>query len=95
MVVNSATAASDVLAFKHRLWMREPDAKLFAYLSRLPKLGALVKEYKEFSRRRLSTVGPIDWKSNVNPGPTVPKAHTQQLVDYLSATGATEALSST
>jgi len=57
VVMNSATAASDVLAFKHRLWMREPDAKLFAYLSRLPKLGALVKEYKEFSRRRLSTVG--------------------------------------
>jgi hypothetical protein len=57
VVMNSTTAASDVLAFKHRLWMREPDAKLFAYLSRLPKLGALVKEYKDFSRRRLSTAG--------------------------------------
>ncbi|WP_024882294.1 N-6 DNA methylase [Methylosinus sp. LW3] len=57
VIMNSATAASDVLAFKHRLWMREPDAKLFAYLSTLPKLSALVKEYKEFSRRRLSAAG--------------------------------------
>ena len=57
VVMNSATAESDVLAFKHRLWMREPDAKLFAYFSRLPKLGALTKEYKEFSRRGLSAVG--------------------------------------
>lgn len=57
VVMNSATAESDVLAFKHRLWMREPDAKLFAYFSRLPKIGALVKEYKEFSRRRLSAAG--------------------------------------
>ncbi|WP_434722341.1 HsdM family class I SAM-dependent methyltransferase [Mesorhizobium sp. RIZ17] len=56
-VMDSATVESDVLAFKHRLWMREPDAKLFAYLSRLPKLGALVKEYKDFSRRRQSTLG--------------------------------------
>ena len=57
VVMNSATAESDVLAFKHRLWMREPDAKLFAYLSRLPNLGALIKEYKDFSRRRLSAAG--------------------------------------
>lgn len=57
VVMNSATAESDVLAFKHRLWMREPDAKLFAYLSRLPKLGTLIKEYKDFSRKRLSAAG--------------------------------------
>ncbi|WOS67084.1 MULTISPECIES: PD-(D/E)XK nuclease family protein [Sinorhizobium] len=31
----------------------------------------------------------IDWKSDVNPGPAVRNAHTQQLLDYLSATGAT------
>lgn len=57
VVMSSATAESDVLAFKHRLWMREPDAKLFAFLSRLPKLGALIKEYKDISRRRLSAAG--------------------------------------
>lgn len=57
VVMNSATAESDALAFKHRLWMREPDAKLFAYLSRLPKVGAFIKEYKDFSRKRLSASG--------------------------------------
>lgn len=40
------------LIFKQRLWMREPDAKLFGYLARLPKLGAFVADYGSLSRRR-------------------------------------------
>ncbi|GGN46462.1 type I endonuclease-methyltransferase fusion protein [Novosphingobium indicum] len=40
------------LIFKQRLWMREPDAKLFGYLARLPKLGAFVSDYGSLSRRR-------------------------------------------
>lgn len=40
------------LIFKQRLWMREPDAKLFAYLARLPKLGAFISDYGSLSRRR-------------------------------------------
>jgi hypothetical protein len=40
------------LIFKQRLWMREPDAKLFAYLARLPKLGAFVSDFGSLSRRR-------------------------------------------
>ncbi|MCH4538926.1 N-6 DNA methylase [Ochrobactrum sp. A-1] len=40
------------LVFKQRLWMREPDAKLFGYLARLPKLGAFVSDYGSLSRRR-------------------------------------------
>ena len=56
-VVSWFVAGTDALAFKHLLWMREPDAKLFAYLSKLPKLGALIKEYKDFSRKRRSAVG--------------------------------------
>ena len=56
-VMNSTTAQSDALAFKHRLWMREPDAKLFSYLSRLPKLGAFIKEFKTFSRSHRSVEG--------------------------------------
>ncbi|MDO8981330.1 MAG: N-6 DNA methylase, partial [Afipia sp.] len=56
-VMSSSSAESDALAFKHRLWMREPDAKLFSYLSRLPKLGALIKEFKNFSRRGQSVAG--------------------------------------
>jgi hypothetical protein len=40
------------LVFKQRLWMREPDAKLFAYLARLPAIGAFVQDYGGLSRRR-------------------------------------------
>lgn len=47
-----AAVLENPLIFKQRLWMREPDAKLFAYLSRLPKLGSLVGEYGDLSRRK-------------------------------------------
>lgn len=40
------------LIFKQRLWMSEPDAKLFGYLARLPKLGAFVSDYGSLRRRR-------------------------------------------
>lgn len=40
------------LIFKQRLWMREPDAKLFGYLARLPKLEAFVNDFGGLSRRR-------------------------------------------
>jgi CRISPR-associated exonuclease Cas4 len=35
-----------------------------------------------------SIAAAIDWKSDVDPAPTVREAHMQQLRDYLSATGA-------
>jgi hypothetical protein len=55
----SAAAAIDYpLVFKQRLWMREPDGKLFAYLSRLPKIGDLIKDYGSLSRRKKDSVGP-------------------------------------
>lgn len=50
-ILNVATVLHNPLVFKQRLWMREPDAKLFAYLSRLPKLGALVRDFGSISRR--------------------------------------------
>jgi hypothetical protein len=52
--LNVGSVLDDPLVFKRRLWMREPDAKLFAYLSRLPKLGKLVNEYRDVSRRKES-----------------------------------------
>lgn len=55
--MKSATAQFDPLAFKNRLWMREPDDKLFSYLSKLPKLGSLIKEFKTFSRSHQSVAG--------------------------------------
>lgn len=52
MTFSSEAVALNPLVFKQRLWMREPDAKLFEYLSRLPRLGALVREYGEIKRRK-------------------------------------------
>ena len=51
-VMDSASAAKDPLAFKRRLWLREPDAKLFDYFSRLPTLGALVEDYGSLKRKK-------------------------------------------
>ena len=38
--------------FKQLLWMQEPDAKLFGYLERLPKLKDLVIDFGSLTRRR-------------------------------------------
>lgn len=55
--LSSAIAERDGLAFKHRMWMREPDAKLFSYFAKLPTLGALIKDYGGLKRRGLSVDG--------------------------------------
>ncbi len=34
------------LVFKQRLWMREPDAKLFGHLSRFRKLGSFLQDFR-------------------------------------------------
>jgi type I restriction-modification system DNA methylase subunit len=52
--LSSTAVEQDGLAFKHRLWMREPDAKLFSYLSKLPTLGALIKNFGGLKRRRVA-----------------------------------------
>ena len=53
-LVNSDMAEEDPFIFKKRLWMTEPEAKLFNYLSRLPNLGALVSEFGSLKRSRES-----------------------------------------
>jgi hypothetical protein len=50
--LSTATVVDNPLAFKQQLWMREPDAKLFNYLSKFPKLGAFIKDFGGVSRRR-------------------------------------------
>lgn len=45
------------LAFKQRLWMREPDGKLFAYLSRFSMIGDLVTDFGTLHRRRQEVDG--------------------------------------
>lgn len=55
--LNSAMAIDQPFFFKQRLWMREPDGKLFAYLSRLPKVGDLIKGYGSLKRRKQGFAG--------------------------------------
>jgi hypothetical protein len=55
--LSAAKATENPLAFKQRLWMREPDAKLFNYLATLPTLGDLIKDYGGMRRRRQDVAG--------------------------------------
>lgn len=48
--ITSKSALSDPLIFKRLLWMSEPDAKLFGYFSRLPKLGDSIADFGSQSR---------------------------------------------
>ena len=43
--VMSTMAAAEPLVFKQRLWMNDPESKLFNYLSAFPKLGDVAKAY--------------------------------------------------
>lgn len=45
--LHSGEIKKDELAFKRRLWMRSPDARLFHYLDSLPKLGDIIKTHKQ------------------------------------------------
>ena len=53
--VTSTMAAAEPLVFKQRLWMSDPESKLFNYLSAFPKLGELVDQYGDLKRRKRST----------------------------------------
>lgn len=47
----------DPSVFKRRLWMSDPESKLFGYLEALPKLGSLVSQYRSLYRRRKAPAG--------------------------------------
>ena len=49
--VTSSIAAAEPLVFKQRLWMNDPESKLFNYLSVFPRLGDLVKAYGTQQRK--------------------------------------------
>lgn len=51
-VLGVGSVLDNPLIFKQRLWMRDPDAKLFGYLARLPKLGAFISDFGGVRRRR-------------------------------------------
>ena len=51
-LLDSRMVEADPSVFKKRLWLSEPEARLFNYLSRLPRLGDLVAEFKTLSRKK-------------------------------------------
>ena len=53
--LDSRMVDADPSVFKKRLWMSEPEARLFNYLSQFPRLGDLVREFGTLSRRKEST----------------------------------------
>ena len=52
--LDSRQVDADPSVFKKRLWMTEPEARLFNYLSRLPRLGDLAVEFGTLARKRKS-----------------------------------------
>ena len=48
--VGSREAKNDPSVFKRRLWMSDPESKLFSYLASLPSLGDLVSAYGSLYR---------------------------------------------
>ena len=53
--LDSRTVEDDPSVFKKRLWLSEPEARLFNFLSQFPRLGNLVVEFGRLSRRKEST----------------------------------------
>ena len=52
--VNTRQVKEDPFVFKRRLWISEPESKLFSYLAALPRLGESVLEYYKIYRRKES-----------------------------------------
>ena len=50
--ISTRHAQEDASVFKRRLWMSEPESKLFGYLASLPQLGNLVSEYRAVYRQK-------------------------------------------
>ena len=53
--LDSRMVEDDPSVFKKRLWLSEPEARLFNYLAQFPRLDDLVAEFGTLSRRRKST----------------------------------------
>ena len=49
--VTSRQIGEDPFVFKRRLWMNDPEAKLFSYMASLPSLGERVLEYRKVYRK--------------------------------------------
>lgn len=52
-LITSCMAIENPLIFKQRLWMNDPETKLFNYLSTFPKLGDRVNAYGTLRRKKI------------------------------------------
>lgn len=52
--LDSRQVDADPFVFKKRLWMTEPEGRLFNYLSRFPRLGDMAVEFGTLARKRKS-----------------------------------------
>ena len=52
--LDSRQVDADPFVFKKRLWMTEPEGRLFNYLSRFPRLGDLAVEFGTLARKKKS-----------------------------------------
>ena len=57
--LTSRKVEEDPFAFNRRLWMNDPESKLFNYLSTFPKLGDITKAYLTQKQKR--TLGEDQW----------------------------------
>lgn len=81
--ISSNMAIADPLVFKRRLWMSEPDAKLFNYLATLPKLGDLISDYGSQSRSGVLNAG--GWTIGQGYQPYNPSSGSSyQMSDYVA-----------
>ena len=55
--LDSRMVEADPSVFKKRLWLSEPEARLFNYLEQFPRLGGLVAQFGTLSRGKESTQG--------------------------------------
>lgn len=62
--ITSRQVKEDPFVFKRRLWMTEPESKLFGYLAAFPKLGEFIIEYRKVYRSKV----PFDDKWVVGNG---------------------------
>lgn len=53
--IRASEVCKNPLTFKQHLWMRAPDAKLFAYLSRLPRLKDFVQPFGTLKKKNIPT----------------------------------------
>jgi hypothetical protein len=79
--LDSRTVAADPATFKKRLWLTEPEAKLFNYLSGLPPLSDVVVEFGNLSKT-LKTLGPLENRWIIGNGFKPVKDQTRQRGPY-------------